>query len=156
MLASSWAQIYSLYIRLPSQNRRKRVQQKRMVLSDRLGARNLPKRYTEYFLPDTSSPLGSQTALLTLRAAPSKRRPANGMNTLNGIHLCVKFLSHGSMATFLPSESSNRRKEKSCTWGTHSDAVVIYENIPIAQHTPWEPNKHPDKLQMVAKSYAEK
>lgn len=46
--------------------------------------------------------------------------------------------------------------EKSCTWGTLSGAVVIYQNIPIAQHTQWGPNNHPAKLQMEAKSYAEK
>lgn len=66
------------------------------------------------------------------------------------------FCQMGPWPHFYQSELSNRRIEKSCIWGAHRDAVVIYQNIPVAQHTQWELNKHPDKLQMVAKSYAEK
>lgn len=159
MLASSWAQIYCLYIRLSSKKQKKKKREfsrKGWVLSDHLGDRNLPKGYTEYFIPDTSSPLECQPGSLMLRAAPAKHRPADGTNTLDGFHLCVNFCHTDPWPLFYKSELSNRRKEKTCAWGSHSDAVVIYQNIPIAQPTLWEPNKHPDKLQIVAKCYAVK
>lgn len=155
LLASSWAPIYSLYIRLPSQNRKKWVHQKRVVLSDHLGARNVPKRYTESFhlwylisarIPDRLAHAQSCTIQMQTYWWNKHTRwyPL----------VCELFVTwvHGHIST----KVNWAIGEKSCAWETRSDALVIYQNIPIAQHTQWEPNKHPDKLQMVAKSYAEK
>lgn len=117
MLASSWAQIYCLYIRLSSKNRKKKIKKREFskkgwVLSDHPGDRNLPKGYTEYFIPDTSSPLECQPGSLMLRAAPAKHRPPDGTNTLDGFPLVCELLSHRPMATILPKWAEQQEKRE--------------------------------------------
>lgn len=125
-----------------------------MVVSDHLeSSSNLARRYTEYFIPSVPSPLGSWPLWLMLRGASSKHRllmewTHSGMSTLTWT-----FYHVSPWPPFYQSELSNknRKKEKGYLEGLRIVVVVTYQNIPIAQHIQWKPNKDPDKLQMVAK-----